>query len=155
MGDGVSEFLIFTRGPFNRAMRKTAFCIYENKTANQLRNACAADQRHCFRFIDSTTPLLPKSEISGISPSPVVDSPVCAGPGRKPRRQGFFSRRCSFDVYKRDHNVCITRCLYIPRATQTHFLKQQNRGARWLSGRASDSGTRGRGAKPTSALLCP
>ena len=29
------------------------------------------------------------------------------------------------------------------------------RGAQWISGRASDSGARGRGSKPTSAMLCP
>ena len=28
-------------------------------------------------------------------------------------------------------------------------------GARWLSGRVSDSGARGRGSKPTAAVLCP
>ena len=28
-------------------------------------------------------------------------------------------------------------------------------GARWPSGRVSDSGTRGRGSIPTSAVLCP
>ena len=28
-------------------------------------------------------------------------------------------------------------------------------GTRWLSGSASDSGARGRGSKPTSAVLCP
>ena len=44
-------------------MRKPAFCIYENKDADQLRSNCAADQRLCFRYTDSTIPLLPKSEI--------------------------------------------------------------------------------------------
>ena len=36
-------------------MRKPAFCISENKDADQLRSNCAADQRLCFRYIDSTT----------------------------------------------------------------------------------------------------
>ena len=45
-------------------MRKPAFCIYENKDADQLRSNCAADQRLCFRFMDSAIPLLSKSEIS-------------------------------------------------------------------------------------------
>ena len=35
-----------------------------NKGADQLRINCAADQRLCFRYIDSTIPLLPKSKIS-------------------------------------------------------------------------------------------
>ena len=38
-------------------MRKPAFCICENKDA---------DQRLCFRYTDCTIPLLPKSEISRI-----------------------------------------------------------------------------------------
>ena len=44
-------------------MRKSYFCICENKDADQLRNNCTADLRLCFRYVDSTIPLLPKSEI--------------------------------------------------------------------------------------------
>ena len=43
-------------------MRKPDFCKYENKDADQLCGNRAADQRLCFRYIDSTTPLRPKSE---------------------------------------------------------------------------------------------
>ena len=43
-----------------------AFCICENKDADQLRSNCAADQRLCFRYTDSTIPLLPKSEIPSL-----------------------------------------------------------------------------------------
>ena len=46
-------------------MRKPAFCKCENKDADQLRGNPEADQRLCFRYTDSTVPLLPKSEISG------------------------------------------------------------------------------------------
>ena len=42
---------------------KTGFCIYENKDADQLRGNREADQRLCFRYIDSTIPLLPKYKI--------------------------------------------------------------------------------------------
>ena len=45
-------------------MRKPAFCICENKDADQLRGDREADQRFYFRYIDSTIPLLSKSEIS-------------------------------------------------------------------------------------------
>ena len=45
-------------------MRKPAFCICENKDTDQLRGNREADQRLCFRYIDSTIPLLIKSEIS-------------------------------------------------------------------------------------------
>ena len=48
-------------------IRKPAFCICENKDADQLRGDREADQRLCFRYTDSTIPLLPKSEISSLS----------------------------------------------------------------------------------------
>ena len=47
-------------------MRKPAFCICENKDADQLRGNREADQRLCFRYTDSTIPLLSKSEISSL-----------------------------------------------------------------------------------------
>ena len=40
-------------------IRKPAFCICENKDADQLRGNCEADQHLCFRYIESTIPLLP------------------------------------------------------------------------------------------------
>ena len=40
------------------------FCICKNKDADQLRGNREADQRLCFRYIDSTIPLLPKYEIA-------------------------------------------------------------------------------------------
>ena len=56
-------------------MRKPAFCICENKDADQLRGDREADQRLCFRYTDSTIPLLPKSEISSFYPSSVTAQP--------------------------------------------------------------------------------
>ena len=56
-------------------MRKPTFCICENKDADQLRGNREADQRLCFRYIDSTIPLLSKSEISSIYPSSVAVQP--------------------------------------------------------------------------------
>ena len=50
-------------------VRKPAFCICENKDADQLRGNREADQRLCFRYTDSTLPLLPISEISSLQPS--------------------------------------------------------------------------------------
>ena len=47
-------------------VRKPAFCICENKDADQLRGDCEADQRLCFCYTDSTIPLLPTSEISSL-----------------------------------------------------------------------------------------
>ena len=50
----------------SRDVKKPDFCICENKDADQLRGNREADQRLCFRYTDSTTPLLPKYEISSI-----------------------------------------------------------------------------------------
>ena len=71
-------------------MRKPDFCLGENKGADQLRGNREADQRLCFRYSDSTIPLLSKSKSSFLS----LYRPVCVGPGRKPRRP-VFSRRGS------------------------------------------------------------
>ena len=42
----------------SRVVRKPAFCICENKDTDQLCGNRTADQRLCFRYIDSTIPLL-------------------------------------------------------------------------------------------------
>ena len=47
-------------------MRKPTICICENKDADQLRGYCEADQRLCFRYIDSTLPLLLRFEITSL-----------------------------------------------------------------------------------------
>ena len=47
-------------------MGKPTICIGENKGADQLRGNREADQRLCFRYSDSTIPLLLKSEISSL-----------------------------------------------------------------------------------------
>ena len=44
----------------SHVMGKPDFCICENKDADQLRGNREADQRLCFRHIDSTIYLLPK-----------------------------------------------------------------------------------------------
>ena len=56
-------------------MRKPTFCIWENKDADQLRGYREADQRLCFRYIDSMISLLSKSEISRLKPSSVAVQP--------------------------------------------------------------------------------
>ena len=48
-------------------MGKLTICIGENKDADQLRGNREADHRLCFRYTDSTIPLLLKSEISSFS----------------------------------------------------------------------------------------
>ena len=75
-------------------MRKPSFCIWENKVADQLLGNREADQRLCFRYIDSTIPLLSKSEISSLLPFSVAVQPgLCRT--RSQTRMLFFSRRGS------------------------------------------------------------
>ena len=45
-------------------MRIPAFCLCKNKGTGQLHGNHAADQRLCFHLIDSTIPLLFKSEVT-------------------------------------------------------------------------------------------
>ena len=47
-------------------MGKLAFCMCKNKDADQQRSNCATGQRLCFRYMESTIPLLSKSEISSV-----------------------------------------------------------------------------------------
>ena len=59
----------------NRVVRKPTFCICENKDADQLRGNREADQRLCFRYLDNTIPLPPKSKILSLEPSPAAVQP--------------------------------------------------------------------------------
>ena len=54
----------FKRDYTIRVMSKPAFCICENKDADQLRGNREADQHLSFCYKDSTIPLLSKSKIS-------------------------------------------------------------------------------------------
>ena len=53
-------------------MGKPTICICENKDADQLRGNREADQRLCFRYTDSTLPLLFISVISSFQPASVT-----------------------------------------------------------------------------------
>ena len=79
----------------SRVVRKPAFCICGNKDADQLRGYREADQRLCFRYTDSTIPLLPKSATSSLCHLLWLYNPVCVRPGQKPRRS-VFSQRGSY-----------------------------------------------------------
>ena len=79
-------------------MRKLVFCMCENKDADQLRGNREADQRLCFRYTDSTIPLLPiYMKFQASSHLLWLYSPVCVRPGRKPRRP-VFSQRGSYFI---------------------------------------------------------
>ena len=77
-------------------MRKPAFCICENKDEDQLRGYREADQRPCFRYIDSTIPLLSKSEIVSLWSSSVADqSGLCRTWWETPKT-GFLTTEAHF-----------------------------------------------------------
>ena len=77
----------------SRVMRNPTFCICENKDADHLRGNREADQRLCFRYIDSTIPLPPKSEISSLQPSSVVVQTGLCGTKSKPPKTSFPTTR--------------------------------------------------------------
>ena len=54
---------------FELRQEKTGFLICKTKAEDQLCGYRTADQRFCFRYTDSTIPLLPKSIFSSLKPS--------------------------------------------------------------------------------------
>ena len=74
-------------------MRKPASSICENKDADQLRGNREADQRLCFRFIDSPIPLLSKSEFSSPYPYSVIAQPGLCPTWSKTPKTGFLTTR--------------------------------------------------------------
>ena len=77
----------------SRDVRKPDFCICENKAADQLCGKRTTDQRLCFRYIDSTIPLLPKSEISSLQPSSVISQPGLCRTWSETPKTGFLTSR--------------------------------------------------------------
>ena len=77
----------------SRVVRKPAFCICENKDADQLRGSREADQHLCFRYVNSTIPLLPKYEISSLWPSSVTVQPSLCGTWLETPKTGFLTTR--------------------------------------------------------------
>ena len=57
----------------SRVMKKTAFCICENKNTDQLCGKREADQRPCFCYKNSTIPLLHQSIFCGCTARFVSD----------------------------------------------------------------------------------
>ena len=78
-------------------MRKSAFCICENKDADQLHSNREADQRLCFRYTDSTIPLLSKSEISSLEPSSAVVQPGLYRTWSETPKTGSLTTRLKFE----------------------------------------------------------
>ena len=77
----------------SRIVRKRDYCLGENKGADQLRGNREADQRLCFRYTDSTFPLLLKSEISSFYLfSELVQAGLCRTWSEIPKT-GFLASR--------------------------------------------------------------
>ena len=81
-------------------MKKPAFCICENKDADQLRGNREADQRLCFRYIDSTIPLLSESEISSLYSSSVAVQPGLCQTWSQTPKTGFLRTRLNYEQWK-------------------------------------------------------
>ena len=79
-------------------VRKPAFCICKNKDAGQLRGDREADHCLCFRYIDSTIPLLPKYKISSLQPSSVVVQPGLCGTWSETPKNIFLTTRLIFSL---------------------------------------------------------
>ena len=77
----------------SHVVRKPDFCICENKDADQLRGNREDDQRLCFRYTDSTIPLLPKYEISSPKPSSVAVQPGLSRTWSETPKTGFLTTR--------------------------------------------------------------
>ena len=86
----------------SRVVRKPAFCICENKDADQLRGYREADQRLCFRYIDSTIPLLYKSEISSLYSFSVAVQPGLCQTWTQTPKTGFLRTRLILTLKRSD-----------------------------------------------------
>ena len=83
-------------------MRKSVFCICENKDADQLRGDRETDQRLCFRYLNSTIPLLPKYKISSLYPSPVAVQPGLCRTWSETPKTGILTTRLIDDNHNSD-----------------------------------------------------
>ena len=73
-------------------MRKLAFCICENKDADQFRIDGEADQRLCFSYMDSKSLYFLNWKFQASNHLLWLCSLVCVGLGRKPSRPVFSER---------------------------------------------------------------
>ena len=80
----------------SRVMRQQAFCICENKDADQLRGY--ADQHLCFRYMDSTIPLFSQSKISSLQSYSAVVQPGLCGTWSETPKTGFLTTLLSFHM---------------------------------------------------------
>ena len=89
----VGPSLVVSLTYMSLVMRKPDFCICENKDADQFRDSREVDQRLCFRYTDSTIPLLPKYEITSHEPCSVTVQPGLCGTWSETPKTGFLTTR--------------------------------------------------------------
>ena len=89
----------------SRPLGKPTICIGENKGADQLRGNREADQRLCFRYSDSTIPLLLNTKFQASSSFLSLYRPVYVGPVRKPHC--WFSHQAAHIQYYLVHTACM------------------------------------------------
>ena len=90
---GTSMIVYYYQPENSLYMKKPAFCICENKDADQLRSDREADQHLCFYYMDSTIPLLPKIEISILYPCSVAVQPGLCRTWSDTPKTGFLTTR--------------------------------------------------------------
>ena len=89
-------------------MRKTTICICENKGTDQLGRNCEADQRLCFRYMDSTIPLLPASVATQVGLSRIPKLLVFSRTGSFMLKQHFcLSMNTGFVQYYHYYFRCL------------------------------------------------
>ena len=86
-------------------MSKPAFCIWENKNTDQQHSYSTADQHLCFCYIDSTVPLIPKSETSSLYPSSVVVQPDLRLTWSETLKTGILVLRLKYETYLQNKSI--------------------------------------------------
>ena len=116
-------------------MRKSNFCICENKDADQLCSNCTADQHLCFNHTDSTISPLFKSEISSFYTSSVTAQTVCVRPGWKPWRL-FFSHHGSYHYTSQELCIPTFQLLPVCHALLDHMTHLVGKPTMWFPNRS-------------------
>ena len=108
-------------------MRKPAFCICENKDADQLCGTAQLISAFVFAtYIDSTIPLLAKSEISSLWLSSVVVQPDLCQTWSETQKTVFSQR----GIYHLEMQVTILpKRILITRNTEKHKLSTAMEGS--------------------------
>ena len=80
----------------SRDARKTAFCMCENRGADQLRGNRKDDQRLCFHYTDNIMTLYPKYDIPSLWPFSFSEQPSLCQTGSEILKTGFLASRLKY-----------------------------------------------------------